>query len=77
MPKFKPTPVAQGPHYQIAIADLHSHRFAVTLTICNPAANQEVALPVWIPGSYLVREFAKHLQGLTARQAGKAVSVTQ
>jgi hypothetical protein len=28
-----------------------------------------VALPVWIPGSYLVREFAKSLQKLQARQA--------
>jgi predicted DsbA family dithiol-disulfide isomerase len=26
---------------------------------------------VWIPGSYLVREFSKHLQGLRATQGRK------
>ena len=69
--------VAPGPHYRIGIADLHSHRFAVTLTITQPAVTQQVALPVWIPGSYLVREFAKHLQNLTGSQNGKPVAVTQ
>jgi predicted metalloprotease with PDZ domain len=36
-----------------------------------------VALPVWIPGSYLVREFAKHLQKLTARQGRQPVALQQ
>mgnify|MGYP002146314960 CR=1 FL=1 len=27
-----------------------------------------LSLPVWIPGSYLVREFSRHLSGLEARQ---------
>jgi predicted metalloprotease with PDZ domain len=70
-------PFAGGPHFRIEIADLHSHRFAVTLTIANPAAVQKVSLPVWIPGSYLVREFSKHLQNLHAKQSGKAVAVRQ
>jgi len=55
-------------HYRVECADLHSHLFAVTLTIASPAALQRVSLPVWIPGSYLVREFAKNLQGLRATQ---------
>ncbi|OYU44608.1 MAG: peptidase M61, partial [Burkholderiales bacterium PBB4] len=66
-----------GPHYRVEIADLHSHRFTVTLTIASPASLQEVALPVWIPGSYLVREFAKHLQSLRAHQGGKKLSAAQ
>ena len=66
-----------GPHYRVEVADLHSHRFAVTLTIADPAPLQEVALPVWIPGSYLVREFAKHLQKLSAHQQGKTTSLSQ
>ena len=36
-----------------------------------------VSLPVWIPGSYLVREFAKHLSSLHATQGGKALKVWQ
>ena len=47
---------------------MHAHLFRVTLTIEQPAATQRVSLPVWIPGSYLVREFSKNLQGLQAHQ---------
>ena len=62
--------------YQVAIADLHAHLWDVTLTLSAPAGQQEVALPAWIPGSYLVREFAKNLQGLQAWQDGTAVALT-
>ena len=63
-------------HYDIRPASLNAHRWAVTLTIARPQALQRVALPVWIPGSYLVREFARHVSGLTARQ-GRAVCPAQ
>ncbi len=62
-------------HYQVSVHDLHAHLFSVTLTIAAPTACQLVSLPVWIPGSYLVREFAKNLQGLQARQ-GRAKAAT-
>lgn len=32
----------------------------------------ELAMPVWIPGSYLIREFARNLDGVSARSAGGA-----
>jgi predicted metalloprotease with PDZ domain len=64
-------------HYRVEAADLHAHLFRVTLTIAQPAALQAVSLPVWIPGSYLVREFSRHLQRLAARQDGRAVPVQQ
>ena len=74
----KTTPAAaSGPHYRVEIADLLSHRFAVTLTITNPAPLQVLSLPVWIPGSYLVREFAKHLQNLSVQQGSNALAPTQ
>jgi len=58
-------------HYRVDIADPHTHLFHVTLTIATPAALQRLALPVWIPGSYLVREFARNLSGLQARQGAR------
>lgn len=64
-------------HYQVEAADLNAHLWRVTLTIDQPAAPQRLSLPVWIPGSYLVREFAKHLQRLVAKQDGKAVPLKQ
>ena len=54
--------------------DAHAHLFKVTLTIEQPAAQQRVALPVWIPGSYLMREFSKNLQGLVARQGKRTAA---
>jgi predicted metalloprotease with PDZ domain len=64
-------------HYRVEIADIHAHLFRVTLHVDQPAAQQRVSLPVWIPGSYLVREFAKNLQRLAARQGGRPVAVQQ
>jgi predicted metalloprotease with PDZ domain len=66
-----------GPHYRVEAADPAAHLFQVTLTVPQPQAGQRVSLPAWIPGSYLVREFARHLQRLTARQDGKPVAVQQ
>jgi predicted metalloprotease with PDZ domain len=63
--------------YRIEIADAHAHLFAVTVTLPQPAAEERVSLPAWIPGSYLVREFARHLSGLTARQGGRDVPLRQ
>ena len=64
-------------HYRVDLQSLSAHLFAVTLTIAKPAALQRVSLPVWIPGSYLVREFAKNLQQLQAHQGGHAVALSQ
>ena len=63
--------------YELRVADLHAHLFQVSLTIQRPAALQQLSLPVWIPGSYLVREFSKNLQQLQARQGSKLLPITQ
>jgi predicted metalloprotease with PDZ domain len=57
--------------YRIEVADAHAHLFRVTLTVAKPAAEQRLSLPVWIPGSYLVREFARHLSALSAKQGAQ------
>ena len=64
-------------HYRVEARSLQTHLFAVTLTVAQPAVRQRVSLPVWIPGSYLVREFAQHLQHLRATQAGEPVNLRQ
>ncbi len=63
--------------YRIEIADAHAHLFRVTVTIARPAPEQRLSLPVWIPGSYLVREFARHLSALSATQNGAERPVQQ
>jgi predicted metalloprotease with PDZ domain len=63
--------------YRVAVQSTQAHLFAVSLTIARPAARQKLSLPVWIPGSYLIREFAQHLQHLQATQAGEPVPLRQ
>ena len=63
--------------YRIDIADAHAHLFRVTLTVAKPAAEQRLSLPVWIPGSYLVREFARHLSGMSAKQGTRELPLQQ
>ena len=64
-------------HYRIEAADLNAHLYGVTLTIAQPTTHQRVSLPVWIAGSYMVREFAKQLTRLRAQQNERAVAVHQ
>lgn len=54
-------------HYTLIPQDPAGHLYALTLRIENPQSPFEtVALPNWIPGSYLIRDFAKHLIAPTA-----------
>jgi len=70
-------PTAADVHFTVAVRDAHAHLFDVTLTVASAARRQTFALPVWIPGSYMVREFSQHLQGLSARCEGEPVALRQ
>jgi predicted metalloprotease with PDZ domain len=63
--------------YVVDVGATHRHSFSVELRIERPDSAQRLSLPAWIPGSYLVREFARHLSGLTAEQGGAALPLEQ
>lgn len=63
--------------YRIELHDPHAHQYRVTLTVPQPAPQQRLSLPVWIPGSYMVREFGRHLSQLEARQGRRRVTLAQ
>lgn len=64
--------------YRIEPVDPAAHLFEVTCTIVDPdPAGQRVSLPVWIPGSYLIRDFARHIVQLGAYAQGRAIAVTK
>ena len=53
-------------HYQIAMSEPQSHLFEVTLTVTNWQQSElNLKMPVWTPGSYLVREYARQIQNFT------------
>ncbi|RUO38314.1 aminopeptidase [Aliidiomarina shirensis] len=56
--------------YIIDTQDLHHHYFNVTLTIEKPDPNGTILrLPAWLPGSYMIRDFAKNVVEFSATQA--------
>ncbi len=62
--------------YRVKPVNPGAHLFEVTLTIPEPAADgQIVALPAWIPGSYMIRDYAKHIVSITAESNGRAVGL--
>ena len=75
-----PTVIAQPAApvvYSVEAQAANTHLFDISLTIAEPHEQQRVSLPVWIPGSYLVREFSKQLQHLTAQQGRTKLVVRQ
>ncbi len=63
--------------YQVAIPEPENHLLYIELAIATSDFNQpylDLKLPVWTPGSYLVREYAKNLQNFEAIAAdGKSL----
>lgn len=57
--------------YTIAMPAPHSHLFHVTVEVDEIAGpTLELMLPAWTPGSYMIREYARHVQGFSAQAEG-------
>ena len=64
--------------YSLEPLDLSGHRLRATLRIAEPdPKGQIVSLPAWIPGSYLIRDFSRHIEQLEARAGKKPVKLTK
>jgi len=64
--------------YSIVPRDLAGHLFNVTVTVPTPdPEGQAFALPAWIPGSYMIREFARNIVRIRAESGGNAVALTK
>ncbi len=62
--------------YRINPLSPEAHLFGVVISISNPAPEgQIVTLPAWIPGSYMIRDFARNIISLSAECMGIKVSV--
>ncbi|MFA7667081.1 MAG: peptidase M61, partial [Burkholderiaceae bacterium] len=64
--------------YRIRPSDPDAHLFGVEMTIADPdPEGQRLALPAWIPGSYMIREFARHIVRIEARAGDAPVALTK
>ena len=58
--------------YRIRPANPGAHLFEVTCTVHQPDPQGQVfSLPAWIPGSYMIREFARNIVSLSAQADGE------
>ena len=68
------TPAAAVPEisYTVSMSKPWTHLLEVEMRLKydRAPATAELKMPVWTPGSYLVREFARHVQDFAARDAG-------
>lgn len=63
-PAFSATPI----HFEVSFIEPQAHYVEIQMTISGIKKDFiDVKMPVWTPGSYLVREYAKHVEGVTAR----------
>lgn len=68
--------------YRLRLFDPAAHLFEVTLEIQNPPPSVArdgllLTLPAWIPGSYMIREFARHIVAIEARCDDRPLTLTK
>ena len=71
--------MATGPiRYRILPNSPEAHRFESSVTVADPdPAGQRFALPAWTPGSYLVRDFARHVVAIRAASGRRPVRLSK
>ncbi|MGB5334698.1 MAG: PDZ domain-containing protein [Woeseiaceae bacterium] len=64
--------------YAIFPKDPAAHLFEIRVTVQTPHADGQVfAMPAWIPGSYMIRDYAKHVVSVRAESDGRDVPVNK
>ena len=59
-------------HYSVDLHDLAGHRLKIQLRLPRVASpTQIVSLPAWIPGSYLIRDFSRHIETIRGWHSGR------
>ncbi|MCA9581890.1 MAG: M61 family metallopeptidase [Myxococcales bacterium] len=66
----KPLPAGDGPLYILSFADRAGHYLDVEAHFPgSPGGDREIAMATWTPGSYLIREYARHIDQIDAANA--------
>jgi predicted metalloprotease with PDZ domain len=76
MPPARSAPVSAPIVYRVAMPNPASHEYEVEMLVPALPARAEatIVFPAWAPGSYMVRDFVRHLTGLRVSDAaGRAL----
>jgi len=70
--------MSEAVRYRVELADPSGHLIRVTMTVPQPdPAGQRLSLPAWIPGSYMIRDFARNIVAIHAASDGRALRLTK
>lgn len=62
-----PSAAAESVHYSLNFQEPQTHYTEVEMTVRDwKGGEMDLRLPVWTPGSYMVREFSRHLESFSA-----------
>ena len=71
-PDSAPAPI----RYTVSFPAPHTHYVEVTAVVPTDGRPEvELMMAVWTPGSYLVREYARNVEEVTAAEGGRALTV--
>ncbi len=75
-------PLSSGISFTVAMPKPYTHLLEVEMRVQIPANLQvpnetDLVMPVWTPGSYLIREFERHVQDFAADANGRALDWTK
>lgn len=71
--------IAAAPvRYRVAPIDPKGHYFEIVCEVREPdPAGQRMTLPAWIPGSYMIREFARNIVTIDAAHGNRKLALTK
>src|SRR5260370_31889839 len=75
-------PLSSDISFTVAMSRPYTHLFEVEIRVKIPANlnvpnETDLVMPVWTPGSYLVREYERHVQDFTADVDGRTLVWTK
>jgi predicted metalloprotease with PDZ domain len=72
---YRPKEIQPTISYFVAMPQPQTHLFEVTLRVVNyPLPILDLKFPVWTPGSYMIREYSRHLQNFSATAISEVLS---
>ncbi|HEX8427863.1 PDZ domain-containing protein [Hymenobacter sp.] len=74
--EFRPAQAAATLRYTLAMPAPQTHYFEVDMSLSGFGKQYtDLKMPVWAPGSYLVREFARNVEGFEAKAGSQALRI--
>ncbi|MEZ6096580.1 MAG: hypothetical protein R3C03_20520 [Pirellulaceae bacterium] len=61
---------AHGPTYEVDLSQSITHYVTIEMTVAATGDETQLMMATWTPGSYLIREYARHIDQINATTTG-------